>query len=225
MDELGRLGSDNFHWNLETRALKQCALVCRAWTPRAQLWLFRYVALGGVESLRQLEAQLFLSEEYVPEIQVIRIFIAEHKRGYPIRNLASAVTTLARKCSNLQVLVVDGGAYNGEPGDSAKFHTFFPFQLRVHSALYRQSFSALTTLRLVEIRFHSDTDFLRLILSFPALRDLYLWDIRCSILERVRERDYILLLKNKKGVLGRLRFLDMVRNPDFEPQQRGREIH
>ena len=45
--------------------------------------------------MRKLEAQLFLSEEYVPEIQVIRIFIAEYKRGYPIRNLASAVITLA----------------------------------------------------------------------------------------------------------------------------------
>ena len=216
MDELGRLGSDNFHWNLETRALKQCALVCRAWTPRAQLWLFRFVSLGSVESLRKLEVQLCLREEYVPEIQAICILIAEWNRGYPIRNLASAVTTLARKCSNLRVLEVDGSAYNGVPGYSANFHSFFPFQLRIHSALYRQSFSTITDLRLVGIFFHSDTDLLRLILSFPALRVLTLWRIHCNILERVKEVDYILQLKKRKGVLGRLSRLEMVCDPGLE---------
>ena len=223
MDELGRLGSDNFHWNLETRALKQCALVCRAWTPRAQLWLFRFVLLRGVESLRKLEAQLRLREGYVPEIQAIRIFIAEWNRGYPIRNLAHAVTTLARRCSKLQVLEVDG-TYNGEPGDSSKFHPFLPFHSRIHSALYRQSFSSVTELRLYHTGFHSDTDSLQLLLSFPALRELFLFDIRCNISGRVKECNYILLLKNRKAALGKLRLLRMVRDPDFETEG-GKTIH
>ena len=222
IDERACLGNGHLYWNFDTWALKQCALVCRAWTPRAQLWLFRYVALGSVDSLRKLEAQLCLREEYVPEIEAIRIFIAD-RRGYPICNLAHAVTTLARRCSKLHALQVFG-AYNGGSGESSKFHPFLPFHSRIHSALYRQSFSTLTNLRLVEIRFHSDTDFLRLILSFPALSYLYLWNIHFNILERVKEHNYILLLKNRKGSLGRLRFLEMVGNPDFEPEG-SREIH
>ena len=137
IDELGCSGNEYFYRNSDARTLKQCSLVCRAWTPRAQLRLFRYVSLSSVESLRELEVQLCLREEYVPEIHAIRIFIAE-SRGYPIRNLASAVTTLARRCSKLQVLQVDG-PYNGEPGDSSKFHPYLPFHSRIHSALYRQS--------------------------------------------------------------------------------------
>ena len=223
MDELGCLGIDYIYWKFETRALKQCALVCRAWTPRAQLWLFRFVSLGSVESLRKLEVQLCLRKEYLPEINAIHISIAE-SRGYPIRNLASAATALARRCSNLQVLEVDGSAYNSAPGDSAKFHSFFPFQLRMHSALYRQSFSTVTTLRLVGIFFHSDTDLLHLILSFPALRDLALWNIHCNILERVKEVDYILLLKKRKGVLGRLSGLEMVCDSDFENGRQQRNL-
>ena len=37
IDEIGYLEPDPRYWYFDTRTLKQCALVCRAWTPRAQV--------------------------------------------------------------------------------------------------------------------------------------------------------------------------------------------
>ena len=58
--------------------------------------------------------------------------------------------------------------------------------------------------------YRSDTDFLAFIFSFAALEKLYLKHVRCNICRRSKEQDYILLLKQRKGILSKLRYLTVV---------------
>ena len=192
--------------------LMQLALVCRAWRPRAQLYLFRPVWLRSLESLWKLEAQLSLHSDLLPEIHGIHI-IFDDKKGYPVRNLLSAVTTLARQCGNLRALsLFHRGFWSIRPGTPPHVYCI-PFDPRSHSPLFRHSFSTITDLSLYQIYYRSDTDFLAFIFSFATLEKLYLRHVRCNICRRSKEQDYILLLKQRKGILGRLRCLTVVRGP------------
>ena len=95
--------------------------------------------------------------------------------------------------------------------DSSKSHSCLPFHSRLHSSLYRQSFSTVTDLSLSLITYHSDVEFLAFILSFIALERLFLAGIQCNIIQRAKDSGYILLLKNRKGVLEKLHCLFAVR--------------
>ena len=192
--------------------LMQLALVCRAWRPRAQLYLFRPVWLRSLESLWKLEAQLSLHSDFLPEIHGIHI-IFDDKKGYPVRNLLSAVTTLARQCGNLRALsLFHRGFWSIRPGTPPHVYCI-PFDPRSHSPLFRNSFCTITYLSLLGIHYRSDIDFLAFIFSFPALEKLSLEHVFCNSYRRIKEENYILLLKQRKGTLGKLRCLTMVCRP------------
>ena len=197
-------------WDTESRPLKRCALVCRGWRPRAQFWLFRYVSLGSLRSLRKLESQLGVRADLFQGVHEIHIG-CQDREGYPVGNLPSAVATLARKCPNLKVLSLQKTG-NGElDEDDSPHHSYLPFHSRLHSALFRQSFGNITALSIRSIRYHSDTDFLTFIFSFVALEELSLYFVQFDILHKTKGRDYILLLKKRKGIFAKLQHVYMVR--------------
>ena len=133
-------------WEPEPQTLMRCTLVCRAWRLRAQFWLFRYVRLGSFSALSKLEAHLSVHDEYLHRVQGIQISFASSK-GYPFRNLATAVTTLSRRCPNLRVFSLYNVMASGV--DSSKSHSCLPFHsastlpfTASHSALSQTCLSA-----------------------------------------------------------------------------------
>ena len=215
IDELN--GIETYHpwgdidWHTESRPLKRCALVCRGWRPRAQFWLFRNIALGSFRALRKLESQLDLREDLLLIIREIRIGCT-NVEGYPVGNLPSAVAPLARRCPNLTVLSLRRTGNYELNEDTSPSHPHIPFHLRLHSALIRQSFRSVMDLHLSWIHYHSDADFLAFLSSFTALESLFLSSITCNIVLRLREREYVLLLRKRTGIFGKLRYLRMVRD-------------
>ena len=127
------------------------------------------------------------------------------------RNLLSAVTTLARQCGNLRAL--SRGYWSAGP-NTPPHHYCIPFDPRSHSPLFHHSFSTITDLSLCNIPYRSDTDFLAFIFSFSALEKLSLSCVHCKTSRRIKEEDYILLLKQRKRILGKLRCLTMVCRPN-----------
>ena len=219
IDELGHWETLNIHgvteWYTGSQALKQCALVCREWRPRAQFWLFCYASLNNRESLWGFESTLELRAEYLAGIHGIRVY-CQNSEGYPVHSLPTAVTALARRCPKLRALYVDGIVDHQWDEDALCTHVSFPFHLRLHSALFRQSFSNFTILILHSIHYHSDADFLAFMFSFTALQELVIQDVTCRSVQRVQRSEYIALYKKRKGVLKNLRSLRMV-SAHFNP--------
>ena len=215
IDEAAKVSFHSGRFLRET-VLRRLALVCRAWRPRAQLYLFRPVWLRSLESLWKLEAQLSLHSDFLPEIHAIHI-VFEDAKGYPVRNLLSAVTTLAQQCGNLRALsLFHIESWSIRPGTPPHVYCI-PFDPRSHSPLFRNSFCTITYLSLLGIHYRSDIDFLAFIFSFPALEKLSLEHVFCNSYRRIKEENYILLLKQRKGILGKLRCLTMVYRPIPEP--------
>ena len=222
IDEVAKITKANFAWDCSARyaVLKRLSLVCRQWTPRAQFCLFCSVWLNNLQSLRKLETHLSLRNNLLPIIH--ELYIRFHdKMGYPVCNLLTAVTTLARKCSHLKALsLVDGESWSMGPSTPPHYYCI-PFDPRSHPPLFRSSFNTITELSLSGIHYRSDTDLLAFLFSFIALKDLSLRDVRCKTYRRVKQKSYIILLKQRKGILDKLRCLTMVWWPIF----RIRESH
>ena len=202
-------------WVINSRALKSCALVSREWRPRAQLWLVHYIWLASLECLRKLESFLDLKTQYIPEIRAIQIRYGNYTR-YPVRNLATAAVSLVRRCPNLSALCIDieRGIRDDEGAESNS--PYFPFHARFHTAVYRQSFIAVTVLLLDGVYFHNDTDFSNFLFSFASLEDITLNSVTCDVVQRINEADYILQLKNRRHPFEMLRSLRMVCELNYE---------
>ena len=85
--------------------LKRCALVCRGWRPRAQLWIFRYVSFvkRSLDGLRLLEAQLDLRPDYVSGVHGIHIR-CDNGDGYPSRLVSTVARSLVGRCPRIRYL-------------------------------------------------------------------------------------------------------------------------
>ena len=161
-----------------------------------------------IASLQKLEVQLSPRNNYIPEIRDLTIHCGSDKT-YPVQNLLVGVASLARRCPNLKTLCLDEGGYDPDEYTSPT-HKFLPFHSRLHSALLRQSFSSVTALIIHCVRFHSDTDFLTFTLSFVSLEELIIECVSWDIFHTMKEEEYIILLKKRQGVFGKLRGLHMV---------------
>ena len=196
-------------WEPEPQTLMRCTLVCRAWRLRAQFWLFRRIWLMDVESLHKLECVLDRRSEYLPIVRAIELGCGDAGR-YPVQNVLAAVATLARRCLNLKQLSLIATSV-GEPGRTIPHcHAYLPFNLRLHSALFRQSFGTVTVLILFGVQYHTFTDFVSFISLFVALEKLAFDYIECEQMQRLKDSDFIISLKQRKHVLNKLRNLRAV---------------
>ena len=159
-----------------------------------------------VESLHKLECVLDQRSEYLPIVRGIELGCGVAGR-YPVQNVLAAVATLARRCLNLKQLSLLATSV-GAPGRTIPHcHAYLPFNLRLHSALFRQSFGTVTVLILFGVQCHTFTDFVSFISSFVALEKLAFDYIECEQMQRLKNSDFIISLKQRKHVLNKLRNL------------------
>ena len=217
----------NFEVEINAAELKRCAQVSRGWRTRAQFWLFRYVYLDSLDRLRLLESQLSLYPEYLLGVHGIYLACTDMEGyEYPSRLVPTVVHSLLRlrKCPLVRYISICGDRrssvsildaiqrYNEDDSHRPYVHPYLPFNSRLHSALFRQSFRTITHLSLNCVWYHSDTDFFSFLSTFTSLETLFLNDIDAMKCEWIKQPEYIQLLK-KKGIMDKLRSLSIVRGP------------
>ena len=161
--------------------LASCALVCRAWRPRAQQVLFAYVLLRDKQSLDRFAALLDASPQLGSYVQTLAL------RGYlhvPYSPAVLFVTVLRGKLSHLRWLSIDelsDGEKAAKPlsgGEkelpSLPIHRYFPSLLA--------SFSHIRTLDLTDVRVPSFGDFARSLNTLANLEKLYCEHVSCAVL-------------------------------------------
>ena len=94
--------------------LKSCALVCRAWRPRAQFWFFRGIRITSISSLPKLVATCehahdILSRVRTLEVECRCVSVAQWggRLLYPAHNpLSSLGTDLGRRLTSVTCLQI-----------------------------------------------------------------------------------------------------------------------
>ncbi|TFK82326.1 hypothetical protein K466DRAFT_304701 [Polyporus arcularius HHB13444] len=152
--------------------LSSCALVCRAWRPRAQRILFEYVLLRDKDALFRLAELINASPELGTYVRKLAL------RGYlhvPYSLVVLFLTALRGKLPNLSVLNIQGfddeeRAANPPPEAQKELptlpiHPYFPSLVK--------SISHIHSLSLVAVKFPSFGDFARFLAALPNLTDLF----------------------------------------------------
>ena len=155
-------------------ALRNCALVCRAWRIRAQRMLFYTVHLNGVASLYrfaeilQAGPHLYL---FVNEVTLI---------SRSLHTTASILSTFpavfAGKLHNLQRFRVwrisESDTWYPKALDQPKVKPLPHTPLHPHFSLLLASFTTLSTLQFAYVTFFSFGEFIRIIRSLPNVETL-----------------------------------------------------
>ncbi|KAI0692843.1 hypothetical protein C8T65DRAFT_71124 [Cerioporus squamosus] len=165
------------------RTLSRCALVCRAWRPRAQMILFDFVLVRDSDALHRLAAQLDESPRLRGYVHRLAL------RGYLHVPASTAVlfpTILRLRLPNLthvylQELMPEEKAASPLPADvkelpAVPIHPYFPSVL--------SSFNYIRKLDLVRIRFCSFGDFGRVLHPLTNLRELYCDNVSWGVFGR-----------------------------------------
>ncbi|KAI0629821.1 hypothetical protein C8Q77DRAFT_1138762 [Trametes polyzona] len=148
------------------RALRNCALVCRAWTPRSHN-LFRTVVLApvGVETMRQLAQVLYESPRLRSLVGEIRISMAHQPKEEQL--------TVRESCEVLP-LVLSGVVPTLHSTLKVTAMNRNAVPLRLHRAFFTSltQITSITTLRLYHVMFYSFGDFARIISTLTKLHSL-----------------------------------------------------
>lgn len=208
IDALGQAAT-GLRRNEETRALTKCALVCRAWRPRAQLWIFRQIILSNPASLSRLKTLLEASPGLATHIRALRVYCGDADR-YTACNLATAFpAALGRRVTSLREIHLDG--FDGVLGRRLRGEKLLE-HLPLHPCfqiLYRP-YSTVTILRLSRVTFPNFADFIKFVSCFAGLRELRCDGVKWFVLGRMPCN----LGGNAKPLLNNLRILS-VRPPVF----------
>lgn len=161
--------------------LCSCALVCRAWRPRAQNVLFEYVRLRDKDALYRFVALLDASPVLGTYVRRLAL------RGYlhvPYSPAVLFLTALRGRLTNLShVLVQELQSYEKFARPLPKgqkelpylpFHRYFPSLLA--------SISDICILELVQVKFPSFGDFARFLSALPNLKDLHCQFVSWAVL-------------------------------------------
>ena len=217
IDQFGprkRVDGSNYGWIVQSWALKQCALVCKRWTPRAQRLLFRCVHLSSLRSLRALEAQLVMKEEHYAVVRVMMVKREAAAQGYPVYTLlAAAAADLAGKCANLRELELDGFGETGLFDRSYReADRYLAFDAPAHSVLFREAFRAVRVVNLHWMSFLSGADFVEFVRSFTALEELVCNNVEVKQSSDLQKIGAMISQQRTGSLFGRLRALYMVRH-------------
>ncbi len=161
--------------------LSRCALVCRAWRPRAQRILFEYVLLRDKDVLYRFAALLDASPELGTYVRTLEL------RGHlhvPYSPAVLFLTALRGRLTNLAELYIHGfqddeKAANPLP-DGKRELPFLPIYRYFPSLL--TSISHIRRLEFVNVRFPSFGDFARFLSALPNLKALYCYLVSWAVL-------------------------------------------
>ena len=155
--------------------LQHCALVCRAWRPRAQFWLFEYVAVHDVDTLQRL-AKVFHDSPHLAA-QVSHMWLLCRYQSGTLRNgLCRLPTVLPYAFPSLRTLLLRGSHLVREPTLLPKLPPFIPIPPRFHILLAPQTVN-VTVLQICDIRFHSFAEFANLLSCFPSVKHMECYNI------------------------------------------------
>ncbi|RDX49083.1 hypothetical protein OH76DRAFT_1403985 [Lentinus brumalis] len=161
--------------------LSSCALVCRAWRPRAQRVLFQYVLLRDKDALYRFAELLDASPELGTYVHTLEL------RGHlhvPYSPAVLFLTALRGRLTNLVELYMHGfedakKAANPLP-EAEKELPFLPIHRYFPSLL--TSISHIRRLDLVDVRFPSFGDFARFLSALPNLKKLFCYLVSWAVL-------------------------------------------
>ncbi len=161
--------------------LSRCALVCRAWRPRAQRILFEYVSLRDKDTLYRFAALLDASPELGSYVRTLAL------RGYlhvPYSPAVLFLTELRGKLTNLAELFIlgfDDAEKAAKPlPEGEKELPCLPFHRYFLSLL--TSITHIRRLDFVGVRFPSFGDFARFLNMVPNLKELYCYRVSWAVL-------------------------------------------
>ncbi len=175
--------NDYYHFvSTSLATLSSCALVCRAWRPRAQKVLFEYVLLRDKDALYRFAELLDASPELGTYVHTLAL------RGYLHVPYSPAVLFLAAlrgRLTNLAKLYINSfddaeKAANPLP-EGQKELPFLPIHRYFPSLLTSISHS-IRTLNFAELRFPSFGDFARFLSTLPNLKELACYRISWAVL-------------------------------------------
>ncbi len=161
--------------------LSNCALVCRAWRPRAQRVLFKYVLLRDKDALYGFADLLDASPELGTYMHTLQL------RGYlhvPYSPAVLFLTALPGKLTNLVELYIydfddDEKAASPLP-EGEKELPYLPIHRYVPSLL--TSISHIRKLEISDVSFPSFGDFARFLNALSNLTTLYCYRISWAVL-------------------------------------------
>ncbi len=167
--------------SMSLATLSSCALVCRAWRPRAQRVLFDYVLFRDKDALYGFAELLDASPELGTYVHTLEL------RGYlhvPYSPAVLFLTALRGKLTNLAVLYIYGvhdaeKAVNPLP-EGEKELPFLPIYQYFPSLL--TSISHIRRLDFADVRFPSFGDFARFLNTLSNLKELYCYRISWAVL-------------------------------------------
>ncbi|RDX43204.1 hypothetical protein OH76DRAFT_1488011 [Lentinus brumalis] len=174
--------NDEYDFVLTSLAtLSRCALVCRAWRPRAQRILFEHVLLRDKHTLYRFAALLDASPELETYVRTLEL------RGHlhvPYSPAVLFLTALRGKLTNLAEVYINGfddaeKAANPLP-EGEKELPFLPIYRYFPSLL--RSISHIRRLDFVDVRFPSFGDFARFLNALPNLKNLHCYRISWAVL-------------------------------------------
>ena len=170
--------------------LRSCALVCRAWRPRAQVMLFRRIALKDVASLHEFSALLDITPHFAGYVRDLGLFGYTHHTPQSLVALFPSV--LHGKLPNLRDIHIvcqpapaAGSKLPVEkialvPKPDAPASLSLPLHQRFPSLL--ATFANVTGLHLTNISFPSFADFGRVLSRFVKLRVLRCHNVGWNVL-------------------------------------------
>ena len=185
IDSLGCLvisWGDNAHV-----ALRECALVCWEWRPRAQFWFFRWIKVDCPSTLGDFLRTHDHGEAILARTHTIRVECGRWNNDqllYPPYNpLTTFATPLSRRLSSLRTLNLH--AYD-HPRNGISQNTWLP-EVPIHPHLLRlcTAFASISTLHISGVLFVNFWDLAHLLSCFTKLRTLILGYIRFSKARRM----------------------------------------
>lgn len=175
------LGHDYTGWahDADGRALQSCALVSRAWRPRAQLHLFAHIAVNSFPALERLACALRADPALRAFVHSLHLDCSARRSMYPARNIATLFPSMLARRDRLpalrEVRISGGGLAEHTPIAGAMVRArmlpHLPVPLRT-AGVYAPIARTATRLVLYKLEFANFADFARLLDAFAILEEL-----------------------------------------------------
>lgn len=193
------------------RSLHQCALVCRRWRARAQMWAFRKVTIHNMTSLRRLSYVLAAAPPLASHIRFVQLSCGSESydfRGgtFPSHNVAIRFPSIfTSRLMSLRSIALVG--YRNTEHPAARYGMpYLPFPPRA-SPGYFATYATVAELSLYRIKFAAFPDFAKLLSCFLCLEELSCSRVAWSILGLLPACMARQPSRSRKQPLGRLRKL------------------
>ena len=162
--------------------LQHCALVCRAWRPRAQNWLFEYIRVTDVESLQRLSKVFHDAPEFTTRVSRMAL-LCRYKTGTLHNVLCRFPTVVPYTFPSLREVMLWGSYQVRDSRIHPKLSIYIPMPPRFR-ILFSPMMTNVTYLYISDITFSSFTEFADLLSCFPSLEQMTCMNIIWAIASR-----------------------------------------